>query len=256
MAGSFLLIPYNHRITEAENIRCITKANIRGLVSFSFYSEAFFSRLTEKGIPVVIFNNPQAHNRFINVALDDFQSSYDAVKYLIDLGHRRILFAYTERHNIPDLSNNRFYAYRKALEESRISFDENLVAHIDVDSLDDNINVIKSVMKMSDRPTAALCLDDDLAAGLFFGLKELGYSVPEDMSLIAHGDLLDYSRFQTPRINTLRMDPLTSSKLAIELLIELLKNSGMMTQTIRVQEQLRDRGSCRPPNLKELPTFS
>jgi DNA-binding LacI/PurR family transcriptional regulator len=117
--GSFLLIPYNHAITEEENIRCITKANIRGMISFSLYSQSFLSALEKQGVPVVVYNDARAHNQFLNVALDDFQSTLDAINYLIQLGHRSIMFAYTERHNLPDLSNNRFFAYKKALGRRR-----------------------------------------------------------------------------------------------------------------------------------------
>jgi DNA-binding LacI/PurR family transcriptional regulator len=133
---------------------------------------------------------------------------------------------------------------RKPWEDADIPFREELVVHIDVDSIDENIRAMDRVMNMPDSPTAALCLDDDLAAGLLYILNDLGYSVPENMSIIAHGDMLDYSRFQTPRITTMRMDPITSSKIAVELLIEKLKEPRMVTQTVKVQEHIRDRGSC------------
>jgi len=242
--GSFLLIPYNHLITEEENIRGVIKANVKGLVSFSYYNESYLMELESQGIPVVVFNNTAAHNKFSNVALDDFQSTYDAVKYLIDMGHSEILYIHTERYNLPNLSNNRYFAYQKALEEHGIPFREDYVVHFEIDSIEKNSNTFKSIMAGKVKPSAAICLDDDLAAGLKYILEKLGHSIPEEMSLIAHGDLLDYSRFQTPRITTMRMDPILASKLAVDLLIERLLSSSKMIQTVKVQEHLQDRGSC------------
>ncbi|NQT58987.1 MAG: LacI family DNA-binding transcriptional regulator [Bacteroidetes bacterium] len=243
--GSFLLLPYNHLITEEENIRGIIKANVKGVVSFSYYNKSFLQKLENQGIPVVVFNNPAAHRKFVNVALDDFQSTYDAVKYLIDLGHRNILYIHTERPNLPSLSNNRYFAYQKVLEENRIPFREDYVVHFEIDSFEKNSNTFKSLMAKKVKPSAAICLDDDIAAGMKYILNNLGYSVPENMSLIAHGDLLDYSRFQTPRITTMRMDPIMTSKLAVDLLIEKLLGRSKLIQTVKVQEHLKDRGSCK-----------
>lgn len=244
--GNFLLFPYSQDLSAEENATIIKKTGVRGIISFSFYEEPFLTQLEEEGISVVVFNNQAAVNKFSSVAIDDFQSSYEAVSYLIGLGHRNILYVHTERQNLPILTNNRYLGYMKALAEQGIPYQEDYAVHFDTQSSRVDIESFQRLMSISDPPTAALCMDDDIAAGLLVVLERIGYSIPNDLSVIAHGDMLDYSRLHIPQITTMRMDPLLSCKVAVNMLIEQLESSKRLLQVLRVPENMVDRGSCIP----------
>lgn len=242
--GSIFMYPCSEEMTDEQVLEGIQRAGAKGVISFSYYNEDLFALLEKNNLPVVVFNNMAAHKKFDTVTLDDFEATYEAVRYLIGLGHKKILFDYTERYNIPNLSNNRFYAYQKALEESGIAADDRWIVHFSKESFEASRDSFSAAVEACGTPLAVLCLDDEVASGLHHICASLKLRIPEDVSLIAHGDLLDYSRFQTPAITTMRMDPVMASKLAINLLVERLVNPDFPTQTLKTQGVLFDRGSC------------
>ena len=74
----------------------------------------------------------------------------------------------------------------------------------------------------------------------------LGVSVPKDVSLIAPGDVLDYSQPFLPRITTLRINTALMSQLACRLLLDRLRDRGGEAHVVKIKQQLIDRGSCAP----------
>ncbi len=243
--GSLLIVPHSENVTDDEIIGSILKARIKGIISFAYYNEELFTKLEKADIPVVVFNNQQSHNAFISVALDDFQATYEAARYLIELGHRSILYAYANRPNIPYLKHNRFFGLQKALEEAEIPFSEDNVLYYSTETIDETAADLMRMLEAEPKPTAVVCLDDDIASGLDFILRKHGLSVPEDLSLIAHGDLLDYSLIQTPRITTMRLDPATAAQVTTDLLFACLMQGERSVKTIKIQEHLIERSSCR-----------
>lgn len=242
--GSIFMYPCSEEISDQQIYEGILRAGAKGVISFSYYNESLFYQLEENNLPVVVFNNMAAHKKFNTVTLDDFGATYEAVRYLIGLGHKKVIFVYTERYNIPNLSNNRFYAYQKALAESGIDTSDDWVLHLDKDSFETARVAFADVVQRCGLPLGVVCLDDEVASGVYHICTKLGLRVPEDISLIAHGDLLDYSRFQTPAITTMKMDPIMASKLAINLLVDRLMNPSFPIQTLKTQGVLFDRGSC------------
>ena len=74
----------------------------------------------------------------------------------------------------------------------------------------------------------------------------MGIRVPEDVSLIAPGDVLDYSEPFIPPITTMRIDTAMMGQLAGELLLKRLRDPGLGLQVLKVKQQLVERGSCLP----------
>jgi len=243
--GSFLIIPHSEKVSDDKTINTIIKARIKGILSFAYFNKQLFTKIEQANIPVVVFNNQQSHNIFISVVLDDFQATYEATRYLINLGHRNILYAYTNRPNIPYLKHNRFFGHQKALEEANIPFNDNMLLFYSTETIDETASALLSLLCKKPKPTAVVCLDDDIASGLEFILRKHGMGVPKDLSLIAHGDLLDYSLIQTPRITTMRLDPSTAAQVTIDLLFACLVNGERSIKTIKIQEHLIERSSCR-----------
>lgn len=243
--GTFILVPYSDTNSDEGIINTILKTQVKGIISFAYYNERLFRKLEDQSIPVVVFNNQQSHNKFLSVALDDFQATYEAARYLIQKGHRNIIYAYTNRPNIPYLKHNRYFGYRKALEESGIPYDDELILYYSDDAVQKTTESLWKVLEKPQKPTAMVCLDDDIASGIDYLLTQHGYSIPEDLSVIAHGDLLDYSLMQTPRITTMRLNPTTAAQVTTDLLLARLVKGDTDIKTIKIQEHLIERGSCK-----------
>lgn len=63
---------------------------------------------------------------FRSIAIDDRKAAYEATKYLLQLGHRKIAFVVSELKNF-GIMKLRLEGYKEALEEADIPYDEALI---------------------------------------------------------------------------------------------------------------------------------
>jgi LacI family transcriptional regulator len=122
-----------------------------------------------------------------------------ATKYLIDKGHRNIIFA------SPIIKQNgvveeRFKGYKMALNENGIPFEKRNVYQ-------QEINITEGIelghkLSLREDTTAIFATADILAAGIISGLTERGKRVPEDYSIVGFDDLY-ISSLTAPRITTI-----------------------------------------------------
>lgn len=104
---------------------------------------------------------------------------------------------------------------------------------------------ISTLFTKEDRPTAVFVHDDYLALRVIAALQKLHLSIPEDVSLVAPGDTLDYSEPHIPPITTMRINTSLIGKISAELMLSRLHNNPDDIQVLKVKEQLVKRGSCR-----------
>jgi DNA-binding LacI/PurR family transcriptional regulator len=107
----------------------------------------------------------------------------------------------------------------------------------------------RSVMDRTPPPTAFFCLDDEIAIRVWNSLRNLGYSIPENISILAPGDVLDYSKPYIPQITTMHIDMKYIGGLAVGMLVNRLKNDSEAVHVLKVKQQLIERKSCRKPRL-------
>jgi len=75
-------------------------------------------------------------------------------------------------------------------------------------------------------------------------LKEMGLEVPRDVSLVAPGDVLDYSLPFTPQITTMRINTSLLGRIAADLMLDRLHADHEELHVLKVKEQLVRRESC------------
>ena len=167
-------------------------------------------QIQKKGIPVILVDRNIKNSYFDYVGSDNINASKSAVKYLIKLGHKRIL--YWGRRWKKDNSSTileRYEGYRQALIESGIKIDPDLV-------LDDakgtyytwEIEVedkVKKLLKKKIKFTAIFAINDGLAINIYRKFKQIGIKVPQDVSIIAFDDSEIAEKFELP-ITTVRQD--------------------------------------------------
>jgi DNA-binding LacI/PurR family transcriptional regulator len=98
----------------------------------------------------------------------------------------------------------------------------------------------------TERPTAVVCDDDLVAAGLLLAARELGLDVPGDLSVVGFDDL-DLARLVHPPLTTVRADAELLGATAFELLAERLAHPGRRTKRVVQPVELVVRASTAPP---------
>lgn len=144
-------------------------------------------KFREKNIPVVLADRTIPNLDLDFVTTDNFEGSYKITKYLIDKGHRRVAFVYS---NLFSTERLRFDGYRKALAENDISFDQSIVVnHSGPFNEEDFCKHAHTILKKRKKISAIFTSHDRIARCFFLAAKELGISFPQDLSIVGYDDL-------------------------------------------------------------------
>jgi LacI family transcriptional regulator, galactose operon repressor len=207
--------------------------------------ENFTDSLEELGVPYVLFKNTFVSHRsrrpFDQVGWDDFASSYEATKYLIQLGHRHIWY-------FADCSLSwyrvRYDGYAQAMRESgleprgqTVALSENYYAN--------GYACMEVLLESGDPVTAVFAGYDDIAYGAWDALQKRGLTVPGDVSLVGFHDE-DQAQFKVPALTTVRVDKFALGRQLAKMAIDKLKFSGKRLPEITLPTTLIKRGTTRP----------
>jgi LacI family transcriptional regulator len=240
-----VLLPMDTGADPALAVRRATGAGVGGVFAIQFSDAEMFTELTARGIAVVVINNSGLQDRFPTVCVDDFQGAYEGALHLLSLGHRSIAFVEYERPESPTVVADRFIGFKKAMDEHQVSFSPErriTVPFMDVKRLEKKL---AALFGRAGRPTAIFAHDDYLGLYVIDALRRIGIEVPRDVSLVAPGDVLDYSLPLMPQITTMRIDTGLLGRLASTVMLERMTKRGTDAHVIKVKEQLVRRATCR-----------
>ena len=141
---------------------------------------------------------------------------------------------------------DRFFGFRKAMEENGMVFPEKWRKTIDYRDYTQIETALHELLDDPQRkPTAFFIHDDMLAAKIVYILNKVKISVPDDISLIAPGDTLNYSQMETPQISTMKIDTGLMGQYAVTMLLERLQKGEQAAHLLRIKQSFQDRGSIK-----------
>lgn len=157
------------------------------------------------------------------VVVDNHKGSYQAVKHLIDNGHRRIAIIQGLRNTSTNTA--RLQGYYDALNDHSIEIDERLVAGNDFRKENGYIET-KLFLKLAEPPTAIFTTSDLITLGTLQAISEEGKSIPKDISIVAFDDI-DYAPFLVAPLTSVRQPRDMMGKMAVKLLIDDIRSKGI-----------------------------
>jgi len=242
--GYYPLVIHMNQEWEPDTIIEEIRASKSGAVfSIGYSHESLFPRLEEFGIPLIVVNNSLFQDMYCSVLADDIQGSYDGTLKLVEQGHERIAFLDYRRPTLPTVVKDRYYGFRKALEERALPFPEEWRITVSIQDQEELERRLAEVFRGGRRPTALFAHDDYFAACAIPALRKLGLSVPIDVSMIASGDVLDYTQPFLPRISTMRIDIEFLVKTSVDLMLSCLAREGAEVLVLKTRLHYMDRGS-------------
>lgn len=236
---------------EESAINLMRKKGFDGIVispTESLPPSSFLRRLCSESDRVVIVNDNLVGVDAGIVTSDDSEGAFMAVQYLIDAGHRRI--AHIKGSCRIANAADRFDGYRRALALNGIPEDTQLVVGGSIESIQEVACAgMKTLLALpqASRPTAVFCYNDRMAQGAYEAISAAGLRVPDDISLIGFGNilnLLDYGLHLT----TIDQNPYEIGKMAGEMLFRKIEgnhNAGA-NQKILIKPALVIRESVAP----------
>jgi LacI family transcriptional regulator len=133
------------------------------------------------------------------VVINDRQAAYDATKFLIDKGCKRI--AHFRGALLPQNSIDRFLGYKKALEDHGLPFDAKLVYICEKVDYDDGRAAAIQLLADGHKIDGLFAITDMAATGALTVFKENGIKVPHDIALMGFSNWF-LSQAITPALST------------------------------------------------------
>lgn len=192
--------------------------------------------------PFVLIDNAMIGVRANKVLINNRQGAYDAVAELYACGHRRIGYIHGEV-NIPNFEE-RELGYKMAMRDLGLEVSPQWIATVNGSHEEVCQGMIDYCHATDDMPTAFFADNDIIAMGAMRGLRESGYSVPEQVSIIGFDDM-PYCTMVTPNLSTMRVDMRSIGCIAVRLLL----SNNSFCQTIEVETELVRRESVKDINI-------
>lgn len=236
--------------TASQEISCIKSLRGRqvdGIISIDPKTENIKSGFYEdigENMPLVCING---YNENINcnfVMNDQLSGARQAMEYLIELGHKNILFVRGRKSYSYDLKEQ---VYIDVLKKNRLLKNKNIIDIGDGNSyetVDNTMNIIKERLQEEKFPIAVFCCNDLMALGVMNGCKKLNYDVPNKVSIIGFDNII-ISSIVEPKITTVDQNMYLLGENAANLILETIKNSSKKFSTIKLDTQLVIRESCK-----------
>jgi LacI family transcriptional regulator len=176
------------------------------------------------------------------VLVDNEHGAYQAVRYLIEKGHRRIGIFQWERY-VPTLAR-RQAGYERALAESGIELDSSLIVRVPSLTPLQTAERAQEFLTQHSRPTALFALNNQIGLGMYSAIQRLGLRIPEDVALVVFDDL-DFFAMVRPSITAVAQPAFSIGERAMRSLTrQIEENDRCAPEVITLPTQLMIRESA------------
>ena len=201
--------------------------------------------LRQRGLPCVhVMTLLPADAPMTSVGFDNAGAMAQAVRYLIDLGHRRIaMLAGVTRDN--DRASARVAGVRRALHDAGLKLPPQRLVERRY-SIAAAREGLRELMAARPAPTAIVCGNDVLAFGALLEAQRLGIAVPQALSIVGFDDL-ELARQLQPALTTVRVPAEEMWRTAADRLIAALRGEAVQRATeIEVALVVRESTAAAP----------
>jgi LacI family transcriptional regulator len=132
--------------------------------------------------------------------VDDVTAACEAAEHLLALGHREL--AIIKGDPTHAATERRMRGYQQALDQAGVTVRPERIVQ-GFFTRDSGHAAARQLLDHAVRPTAILAMNDDMAVGALVAARELGLSVPDDLSLVGFDDS-EVAQVTWPRLTTVR----------------------------------------------------
>lgn len=230
---------YSARLDEDEERTFLSRAPETGLAGLAVWLQHdtpavanTLDALRRRRFPVVQIDRHLSPCEADYVVTDNVAVGFALAEMVLERGHTQIGFASV----FEDVSSlrDRFIGFRQALESRGVTFNERYYKRMtsgDVHSI--HFAIAEMMSYREGRPTAIVCIHDEVAHSTIKELLHLGYEIPNDIE-IAMLDDLHQSRFSGVPVLAVRQRGQEMGRTAAELLFERHENPDLPPRHIKL----------------------
>lgn len=208
----FMMIKITDNISEV--VKYASMWNMAGLILIGFCSQDYNSIRKQMHIPFVVMDGFfEPEEKCANVSIDDFQGGYLMGQYLINMGHKHVLYV---SDNDQCMDYNRYMGLRKSFIDNHINEEYAVLEIIPMHKAERMVYYKDFENKIKDF-TAVFCASDAYAIEVMNYLADRGYMIPYDISIAGFDDI-PAAQIVRPSLTTIRQDIKIRAAKAMELL--------------------------------------
>ena len=240
-----ILTSFDIRSAPETQVETIRQMPIKGAIIFGTeMQDDDISYLQHLNVPYVVIDNDFPQYDINTVAINNTIGTYEAIEYLIRMGHRNI--GYLKSSTSIKSFDERDLGYHAALSGFGYPLKEKnivMLRYTEEGSYQDFLNYLSASPAL---PSAFVADDDTIAIGALRALREKGYSVPEDISVIGFNDRPSCEISQPP-LTSINVPRHSFGSEAVDMLMKLIdkaasggKNERSLKLRIGTQLIVRD----------------
>ncbi|NBI42741.1 substrate-binding domain-containing protein [[Haemophilus] felis] len=223
------------------NLQTLVQKQVDGLLLMCADARFQIGRDLNLPLPFVIMDWWPTDQSADKIFENSEYGGYLATKTLIDYGHRHI--AIITGNLKKSLAQNRLAGYQKALTEANIPLNPAWIIEENFD-IEGGISGMQKVLNLTPRPTAVFACNDSIALGAYQTLWRQGLRVPQDMSVIGY-DNIHLAQYMSPPLSTINQPKAELGKLAVETLLQRIKNPQENYRTLLLEPEIIERESIQ-----------
>lgn len=228
---------------EEEQIKALVARGADGLLLIGQDRDpAVYDYLRARSVPVLSAWVYMAGGDQPTVGFDNRRSMWALAQQVIDFGHRRIgMISGITQGN--DRAAERVAGLRDAMRDNGLDADQLPIIETPYE-IENGAVAFQSLMEAPSPPSVVMCGNDVLAVGALRGAREMGLSVPEDVSITGFDDI-ELARIVTPQITTVHVPHREMGRKAAEALIDMVEKrsagaSVELTASLQIRDSLKD----------------
>lgn len=225
--------------------KAIRTMDVAGAIICNFFGVFNVStkNIFELGIPVIILNPYKDGDNPSCYMIDNYKSMYEATKYLISLGHKRIGFVRGSA-NIKD-AQDRYFGHLQALKDCGIPLEPRLNYQSD---FRDETGIKAARYYFSGKfepPSALLFTNDPMAITALNELRQMGVPCPEQVSVVGF-DGLDAGRFTDPPLTSAGQPTYEIASDSVRQIIQCIETKEIFVGSKYFTAKIIERSSTMP----------
>lgn len=164
------------------------------------------------------------------VSVDNYKAGYEATRYLVELGHRKIGTISSTNHFAS--TRLRMKGFNDALRDAGLKADRRFIGYADERySYFSSLKAAKKIFSCGELPDALFCIGDSLAMSAVVAANEMGISVPGQVSIIGFDDVM-YTNMIHPYLTTIVQPCVELGRSAMDMLCTVMSGSELSTRAV------------------------
>ncbi len=206
--------------------------------------------IMRRHVPLVLTNRYFKDHPMDAVRVDNTNSIRRLTRYLLELGHERIV--YFGGHAYVTSSEDRYIGYRQAMTEAGRKPPAAVFCGTAREP-DKVSEALTRLMAARNHPTALICYNDDLAVEVMHRLLDMGLAVPDDVSVSGFDDIDMAAMLRVPLTTVAQPTYLIGRKAAELLLRRINGDTEGFPQQVLLETNIMVRASTGPPSARKSP---